>query len=116
LWAHAGFEEPARVRAALRRHENLWADLSIRSDVADGGRVVSAWRELFVEFPDRFLVGTDTYSPERWDEVGAHAASVRTWLADLPAGVAERIAHRNGEAVFTAAFRRSGKPAGGASR
>ena len=105
VWAHAGFEEPARVRQAMSAHKNLWADLSIRSDVADGAKVAGNWRKLFLDFPDRFMVGTDTYSPERWSDVAAHADWVRTWLADLPPSVAERIAHKNGEAVIAAAFR-----------
>ena len=32
LWAHAGFESPARVRELLAKHKNLWADLAFRSD------------------------------------------------------------------------------------
>jgi hypothetical protein len=106
LWAHAGFEDAGVVREMMRRHRQLWADLSFRSHVADGGRVVEAWRALFLEFPDRFMVGTDTYTPERWDAVGAHAAWARQWLADLPPAVAERIAWRNGEEVLAAAYTR----------
>lgn len=108
LWAHAGFEAPARVRAMLRRHEALWADLSFRGEVAPEGRVAPEWRELFLEFPERFMLGTDTYIPERWSQVGSHARWARQWLADLPAPVAERIAYRNGEAVLSAAFPRAG--------
>jgi hypothetical protein len=64
--------------------------------------VAPEWRQLFVEFPDRFMVGTDTYIPERWHYVPEHAAWSRGWLADLPAEVAERIAWKNGEALFGA--------------
>jgi hypothetical protein len=46
------------------------------------------------------MVGTDTYTPERWHYVGEHANWSRAWLVDLPADVAERIAWRNGEALF----------------
>jgi hypothetical protein len=53
-----------------------------------------------MEFPDRFLLGTDTYTPERWYYVPEHAAWARGWLADLPSEIAERIAWRNGEALF----------------
>jgi hypothetical protein len=113
LWAHAGFQDPPRVRAMLHRHANLWADLSFRGEVAVDGRVVQGWRELFLEFPDRFMVGTDTYIPERWSRIGAHASWARQWLADLPPQVAERIAYKNGESVLTAAFRRAGAPGGG---
>jgi hypothetical protein len=105
LWAHAGFESPERVRAMLRRHRNLWCDLAFRSDHGAGGRVDPQWRALFLEFPDRFMVGTDTFTPERWPFVVEHARWSRAWLADLPAEVAERIAWKNGEALFGAALR-----------
>jgi hypothetical protein len=101
LWAHSGFVEPAKVREMLRRHKNLWADLAFRSDQGSGGKVSPEWREVFMEFPDRFMVGTDTFTPERWHYVVDHATFSRAWLADLPREVAERIAWKNGEALFS---------------
>jgi hypothetical protein len=100
LWAHAGFDRPEAVRAMLRRHRNLWCDLAFRSDQGAAGKVPPEWRAVFTEFPDRFLVGTDTYTPERWHYVVEHAKWSRAWLADLPPALAERIAWRNGEALF----------------
>ena len=108
LWAHSGFDTPANVRAMLRRHRNLWCDLAFRSDHAlvdgQGGKVEPAWREAFLEFPDRFMVGTDTFTPERWHYVVEHARWSRLWLADLPREVAEAIAWKNGERLFTSAW------------
>lgn len=109
VWAHAGFEPPSLVRELLRRYDHLWAELSSRSDLAPNGRLVAEWRELFLEFPDRFMVGTDTGSPSRWLGMSEVATATRTWLAELPVEVAERIAYKNGEAVLTARF--SGSPA-----
>ena len=100
LWAHAGFARPEKVRETLRRYRNLWCDLAFRNDHAAGGKPDPDWRAAFLEFPDRFLVGTDTYTPERWPYVIEHANWSRTWLAELPKDVAERIAFRNGEALF----------------
>ena len=105
LWAHSGFEPPAKLREMLRKHRNLWADLAFRSEQGSGGKVSPEWRELFVEFPDRFMLGTDTFVPERWHYVPDHAAFSREWLADLPRDLAERIAWKNGEALFGAAKR-----------
>jgi len=100
LWAHAGFERPERVAAMLRKHPTLWADLAFRTDHASGGKPVPEWREVFLEFPDRFMVGTDTYVPERWRFVAEHARWSREWLKDLPPDVAEHIAWKNGETLF----------------
>ena len=100
LWAHSGFDSPERVREMLRKHRNLWADLAFRTDHAPGAKLDPAWRAAFLEFPDRFMVGTDSFTPERWPYVIEHARWSRAWLKDLPGEVAERIAYRNGEAVF----------------
>ena len=101
LWAHSGFERPEEVRDMLRKHKNLWCDLAYRSDQGPNGKVPAEWREVFVEFPDRFMVGTDTFTPERWHYIVEHANWSRAWLADLPPALAERIAYRNGDALFS---------------
>ena len=101
LWAHSGFDRPDAVRAMLAKHKNLWCDLAFRSEHGGGGKVPPEWRALFVEFPDRFMVGTDTFTPERWHYIVEHANWSRAWLADLPPALAEKIAWRNGEALFS---------------
>ena len=105
LWAHSGFERPQAVREVLRRHPRLWCDLAFRSDHASGSQVEPAWRDAFLEFPDRFMLGTDTFTPERWHYIGSHASSARAWLASLPAPVAEAIAWRNAETLVRGAAR-----------
>jgi hypothetical protein len=100
LWAHSGFERPEKVREMLRKHRNLWCDLAFRTDHARGGKVDADWRAAFLEFSDRFMVGTDSFTPERWHYIGEHASWSRQWLADLPPDVAERIAWKNGETLF----------------
>jgi len=100
LWAHGGFAAPADVKTLLGRYSALWADLAFRSDPASGGKVNPAWRDAFDAFPDRFMLGTDTFAPERWWYVTEHAAWARAWLAELPPELAERIAYRNAEAML----------------
>ncbi len=106
LWAHAGFERPDRLREMLARHPKLWCDLAVRSEQASGGTVDPEWRRLFLDFPDRFMLGTDTFTPERWHYVPEHASWSRQWLGDLPPAVAERIAFKNAEALFARVPRR----------
>lgn len=102
VWAHAGMSAPPEiVDRMLGRYPSLWAELSYRHDVAPGGRLDPAWRALFLKFPERFIYGTDTWIPPRWGEVVALAEQARGWLAQLPQEVAENIAYRNAERIFT---------------
>ncbi len=100
LWAHSRFGGPDNVRAMLRKYSTLLCDLAFLTSHASGGKVTPGWRELFLEFPDRFLVGTDSFTPERLHYVAEHARWSRQWLADLPRDVAEKIGYRNGERLF----------------
>jgi hypothetical protein len=102
IWAHSGFDRPASVREVLRRHPTLMADLAFRSDMAtgsaaSGSKVDPEWQTLFLEMPERFMVGTDTFTPERLHFIGPHADFSRTWLAGLPPEVRQQIAWGNAE-------------------
>lgn len=101
LWAHSGFANPDEVRAMLKKHRNLWCDLAFRTDHHSGGKPTPDWRAAFLEFPDRFMLGTDTFTPERWLYVGEHATQARAWLSTLPGDVAQKIAYRNAEALLS---------------
>lgn len=115
LWAHSGFDRPARVREMLRKYRNLYADLAYRSDMGSEGRVDPDWLEAFREFPDRFMVGTDTFTPERLHYIPAHADYSRGWLSALPRDLAERIAWKNGEAFVGPVWEASRARAAGAA-
>ena len=102
IWAHAGtFPYPDLVADYLVRYPALRVDLSVRDErIAPGGMLRDDWYELFIRFPDRFMVGVDTYSPTRWHTYDEVAASIRGWLRELPADVATRLAHGNAAALF----------------
>lgn len=101
LWAHAGMSaSAATVGRLLDRHSTLWVELALRSDVAPGGTIDPEWRALFLRHPDRFLVGTDTWTTSRWEAVREATEAVQRWLAQLPREVAEAIAYRNGDRLF----------------
>ena len=100
LWAHSGFDEPANVVDALDTYPALWADLAFRSDMVARGKLDPDRRAAFLAHPDRFMVGTDTFAPERWYYVGPHAEFSRKWLALLPADVAKNIAFANAEQML----------------
>ncbi len=101
LWAHAGMSASAEtVGRLLGRFPNLWVELAIRTDVAPGGTLDPAWRAVFLKYPDRFMVGTDTWVTSRWETLRETMQAVQDWLAQLPRDVAEQIAYRNGERLF----------------
>jgi hypothetical protein len=102
IWAHTGFGlAPDRVAAMLAKYPKLWGELSYRSGIVDGsGKLTPEWRRLFETYPDRFLVGSDTWVPERWASYDAIMADYRAWLAQLPPAIATKIAHGNARALF----------------
>jgi predicted TIM-barrel fold metal-dependent hydrolase len=102
IWAHTGIGGvPAeRVRELLRRHPTLMGELSYRPGLVIDGRLAPEWRALFVEFPQRFLVGSDTWVNARWQYYEGLMAEARRWLGELPPEVARRIAWGNGAALF----------------
>jgi len=89
LWAHAGMSASAAT------------ELALRTDVAPGGTLDPEWRAVFVKYPDRFMVGTDTWVTSRWEIVRDYHRDVQVWLAQLPLDVAEAIAWKNGERLFS---------------
>jgi hypothetical protein len=101
VWAHTGFTtSPARIAEYLERHPNLVGELSYRHDIVRDGRLTAEWRALFLRFPGRFLLGSDTWVNARWSQYDTIMAGYRSWLDQLPADVAAAIAHRNGERLF----------------
>jgi hypothetical protein len=101
LWAHAGMSSSAAtVGRLLSRSLNLWVELALRSEVAPGGTLDPEWRAVFLSHPDRFMVGTDTWTTSRWADLPASIAAVRAWLNQLPREVAEKIAFKNAERLF----------------
>ena len=102
IWAHTGFGlAPGRVAEMLARYPALWGELSYRSGiVGPGGQLTPEWRDLFARYPDRFLLGSDTWISERWSSYGEIMAGYRAWLAQLPADTAAKIAHGNARALF----------------
>ena len=102
VWAHTGFGlEPERVASILTKYPQVFGELSYRSGIVDGGgKLTAEWRALFAKFPDRFLLGSDTWINERWATYGDIMAGYRAWLVQLPKDVAEKIANGNGKRLF----------------
>lgn len=102
VWAHTGFTTPPdKVAAYLERHPGLVCELSYRSGITDGeGRLTPEWLALFERYPERFVIGSDTWIPQRWLVYGELMEAYRAWLGQLPPAVASKIAVGNGERLF----------------
>jgi hypothetical protein len=102
LWAHAGMSEPAdTVGKMLDRYKNLWTGVSFRAgDIAPGGTLDKAWKDVILRHPDRFVYGTDTYVTGRWGDYLSLVEEHRNWINQLPRKVAENIAFRNAVRLF----------------
>lgn len=103
IWAHTGIggAPVARVRELMLRHPTLLGELSYRPGLTGAdGHLSADWRTLLSEFPDRFMIGSDTWINARWDEYESLMSAARLWLGDLPPPIARRIAWDNGAGVF----------------
>lgn len=102
IWAHTGFGlAPSRVATLLATYPQVFGELSYRSGITGaGGALTPEWRALFEKYPDRFLLGSDTWIDQRWASYGEIIAGYRGWLKQLPPEVAAKIAHGNARRLF----------------
>lgn len=102
IWAHAGMSEPPHVvEKMMARYDRLYADTSYREDdILSGGGLDPAWRKVLMRFPERFMVGSDTWINGQWADYEGLIANNRKWLRHLPRREAEMIAYRNAERLF----------------
>ena len=103
IWAHTGIGGAPieRVQALLERYPLLMGELSYRPGLTCGdGTLCPEWRALILKHPGRFVIGSDTWVNQRWSAYDEIMRGYRTWLADLPPDVAQRVAWGNAAALF----------------
>jgi hypothetical protein len=103
IWAHTGIggASVGRVDALLSRYPGLRGELSYRPGLTcAGGQLCPEWRALLAKYPDRFMVGSDTWVNERWASYDDTMQGYRTWLGELPPALAQKVAWGNGAALF----------------
>lgn len=103
IWAQAGMNEPVEVvEKMMARYSTLYADTSYReTDILTiNGAIDDQWRRVLERFADRFMVGTDTWINEQWEDYDSLIAVNRKWLAQLTTASAKQIAYQNAERLF----------------
>jgi hypothetical protein len=103
IWAHTGISgvPVARVDQLFARYPTLMGELSYRPGLTcDTGKLCLEWRTLLLKYPDRFMVGSDTWVNQRWLYYDELMQGYRAWLSDLPPAVARKIAWDNAASLF----------------
>ncbi|HYW58267.1 MAG TPA: amidohydrolase [Polaromonas sp.] len=103
IWAHTGIggASAARVDALFTRYPTLMGELSYRPGLTcEGGKLCAEWRALLLKYPNRFMIGSDTWVNQRWQYYEELMKGYRAWLGDLPSGVARQIGWENGASLF----------------
>ena len=100
LWAHAGFDYAVIVGKMMDKYPNLLADLSFRGEIINDGHIMKAWNILLHRHADRFLLGIDTYEPQRWLQLKYAMQWQRDLLNTLSIESAKKIAYENGDKMI----------------
>ena len=109
LWAHCGSSRrvthpdyPDMVNEVLGDYENLSVDLSwvvFDNEVCnEHGHVKKEWVELIVEYPDRFMIGSDLCG--HFDALPQTIGRYHKLFERLPADVAAKVARENADALW----------------
>ena len=112
VWAHAGWDNTGfrtvdLMHNLLENHPNLYMSIKVapKNDTAHNmpfdsstGNVKPEWIDLFSQFPDRFVIGSDVFYGETDDPRATPFKKVKgAWLvvAGLPVDIAYQIACEN---------------------
>ncbi|MBX2870031.1 MAG: amidohydrolase [Acidiferrobacterales bacterium] len=118
LFAHAGGNLHARhIQPIVEQCKNVLVELSARDPWRYGGltdhdhQLLPSWRKLIIQFPDRFVTGTDPVwrvtrtqswdqSDEGWDHFEKLLTYHHRWIDGLPEAVAKKIRVDNARRLF----------------
>ncbi|MBI4524687.1 MAG: amidohydrolase family protein [Deltaproteobacteria bacterium] len=104
VWVHAGWDNTGErtvrlMRQLLAKHPNLYMSIKVHrrlpgmtTPFAFFGGIRTEWLELLREFPDRFVIGSDSFYDE---EPGDHLNPIRDFVNALPGELARKIAQEN---------------------
>ena len=116
IWAHAGDAQPEQLAPILSQLDNLYIDISCRNPLEsfqgrlvstdlqrldeENGTIKQAWKELFTEFADRVLYGSDIGPKGRLEQYDEIQEYYRGILSQLDPQTEAKIAYRNAAILF----------------
>jgi predicted TIM-barrel fold metal-dependent hydrolase len=113
MMIHMGQLRVGEVRWLVESHENLYFMTSHANPVMisssqqpwtpmfDGDVLSPEWRELVVQYPERFVLAFDNVWPKHWGDFYLREAEYwRKAFAVLPSDVAHAVAHANAERLW----------------
>jgi hypothetical protein len=119
-WDNTGFRSPEISRRLLAAHSNLFMSVKLASNdmapenrpLTPSGAVKPEWLALFREFPDRFVIGSDTFynavDNDRSTPGDGGLDEVRRFVDALPEDVRRPIAYANAIRIYRLDTRRGG--------
>ena len=102
IWAHAGFDVDEDILIKLfEQYPNFYAELSLRENMLDeDGSLTTKWKKMLIKYRQYFILGMDTYTPDRWANLPELADDDRLWLKQLPKDVMIDIERDNIDRLF----------------
>ncbi|NWG38752.1 MAG: amidohydrolase family protein [Hydrogenophilaceae bacterium] len=119
VWVHAGWDvtgtrDIPAMRRLLARHPNLYMSIKLAAKVGlprskpldENGQIKQSWIGLFRDFPDRFLIGTDTFydGGNDWGIALTPAAGLvdlpLQLMRQLPEYLARKIGYENARRIY----------------
>ena len=88
---HTGWTNPVAVESSNQPWTNVF----------EGDRLAPEWKDLFVQYPNRFIFALDNVFAEHWGDF--YRRQMNYWkrgLAELPTDVSHLIAHGNAERLW----------------
>ena len=110
---HMGQLQSDECRRLIKNHENIyfhtgWTNPAAVSssnqpwvNVFEGEQLAPEWRDLFIQYPQRFVFALDNVFAEHWTDF--YLEQMQYWnkaLAALPDEVAHLVAHGNAERLW----------------
>ena len=116
IWDHAGWSNTGMPTAKMMgmmmgKHQNLYASIKLRkpktqemtavSIMDENGTISKAWLQLFNDYPDRFMIGTDVKIGFGSNDNASEMFEMHEKLLEqLPPDIVKKIGTENAVAVF----------------